>query len=104
MTCFCIGLMGFALGMAACCMMYGWLEDRDDKYAGIVIPHVSTTSIEWSLRKEGIPDKYAVLPRKKIVRGHLGHMDHKAMGRYTTWIKDIQTQVLHHSPTSEEHI
>ena len=88
MSCFCIWLMGFVLGMGAACFLYAWLDEREDAYAGLVIPETGYTAIEWSLRKYSIPDQYAVQPKKRA-GGHLGHLDHKARQRLTEWIAQV---------------
>jgi hypothetical protein len=69
---------------------YGWLDEREDKYANIEVRPVQVTCIDWTLRQQGMPVKYAIQPaKKKRPGGHLGHMDHKAKQRYTTWIQNV---------------
>lgn len=73
-------------------ILWAWLDEREDPYCGIVIPDKQVTSIEWSLRKHSIPDKYAVQPNKRITRGHLGHFDHRAQQRCLTWMNTYERQ------------
>ena len=84
-----IWLMGFGCGLGVACFLYAWLDEREDPYAGLVIPEKPYTVIEWSLRKYSIPDQYALQPTRKRAGGHLGHLDHKARQRLTRWIAQV---------------
>jgi hypothetical protein len=97
MPCIGVAIIFFGLGLVIPVIFYAWLDEREDPYCGIVIPDKQVTTIEWTLRKQGIPDKYAISPRRKVVRGHLGHFDHKAQQRCLTWIKDVKP--ICHDPT-----
>jgi hypothetical protein len=90
MPCIGVAAIFYGLGLITAVIFYAWLDEREDPYCGIVIPDKQVTAIEWTLRKQSIPDKYAILSKKKVVRGHLGHFDHRAQQRCLTWIKDVK--------------
>jgi len=94
MPCIGVAIIFYSLGLISFVILWAWLDEREDGYCNVVIPQETLTSIEWSLRKHSIPDQYPVQPNKKITRGHLGRMDHRAMARYTMWIQQC------HGPTS----
>jgi hypothetical protein len=54
MTILCIALMAWGLGLFTAFFLYGWLEERDDRYSGLVVPHNLGTCINWELRMRAI--------------------------------------------------
>jgi hypothetical protein len=95
MTSFICFFIGIAFGLFLAMFLYGWLDEREDPYAGINIPQVETTCIDWTLRKSSMEkDKESVFQsttRGRRPGGHLGHIDHKARERFIEWIKIAST-------------
>ncbi len=47
----CIGLMGYGLGLFTAFFLYGWLEERSDRYDRAVWSKKLNTCIDWTLRR-----------------------------------------------------
>lgn len=89
MPCVGVAIIFFGLGLITSVIFYAWLDEREDGFCNVVIPDTQVTTIEWSLRKQSIPDTYAVQPNRKITRGHLGHFDHRARQRCAQWMAAV---------------
>jgi hypothetical protein len=50
MSIFCMFLLGYVLGMFSLLWILGFLDEREDKYAGIVYKKELDTCIDWTLR------------------------------------------------------
>jgi len=48
MSIVCIGLMAFGLGCFAACFCLAWLDEREDRFAGIEWRRELDTCISWS--------------------------------------------------------
>lgn len=46
--CICIGLMCYTLGMFTALMLYAWLDERSDRYAGIKWSSVLDTCVKYA--------------------------------------------------------
>lgn len=59
MDCVCIAIGSWALGLFTAFFLYGWLDERSDRYANIPWRNSLDTCINWdlakwrALRKEG---------------------------------------------------
>lgn len=68
--------------------LYGWMDEREDPYAGMVIPPSTTTCINWELRMcDSVTQTHPHTQRRP--GGHLGYLDHKAHERLQTWIRTV---------------
>jgi hypothetical protein len=86
--------MGIALGLFLALFLYAWLDEREDPYAGIIIPQTQTTCIDWSLRKAIMArDTLSISQEHKAhkrIGGHLGKIDHKARERFISWMEILE--------------
>jgi len=50
MSIFCMFLLGYVLGMFSLLWILGFLDEREDKYAGIAYKKELDTCLDWTLR------------------------------------------------------